>query len=232
MPFGFYWDPTYILMIPCLILALWAQSRVQSTYRRYSAVPASRGWTAAMAARRILDENGLSDVQIRQVAGTLTDHYDPRSRTLSLSEGVFGSVSVAALGIAAHEVGHAIQHAHGYAPIRFRSALVPVANIGSRLSVPLIILGLVLSVADLAMAGVLLFAFATLFHLVTLPVEFNASSRALALLEDGGYMAREEVPLARKVLGAAALTYVAALLTSLMQLLRLYILAGGRRRRD
>ncbi len=230
MPFYYFWDPTYLLLIPCVILTLWAQARVHGAYRKFAQVASRRGWTASAMARRILDENGLQEVTVRPTGGSLTDHYDPRNQTLALSQGVYESSSVAALGIAAHEVGHALQYRDAYAPIRWRGALVPVANLGSSLAIPVLILGVLLSMPRVAMLSVALFGFATLFQLVTLPVEFNASRRALDLLEEGGYMEREEIPQAKKVLSAAAMTYVAALAVSLVQLLRLFILAGGRRR--
>lgn len=232
---GYYYgfDLTYIvLVLPAILLGFWAQMRVQSTYARYSQVRARRGITADQAARFILDQNGLRDVPIQRVSGSLTDHYDPRERVVRLSDSVYGSPSIAAIGVAAHEVGHAVQHAEGYAPMRLRSAIVSVTNIGSTLSIPLVLLGIVLNFSGLAMLGVALFGLVAFFQLVTLPVEFNASHRALATLESRDILSMEEMQGAKRVLTAAALTYVAALIQSLAQLLRLMILVGGRRRND
>ena len=231
--FGYYYgfDMTYIvLVLPAILLGLWAQMRVKSTYARYSQVRASRGITADQVARLILDQNGLTGVPIQRIAGSLTDHYDPRDRVVRLSESVYGSPSIAAIGVAAHEVGHAVQHATHYAPMKVRSAIIPLTNIGSTLSMPLI--GLIFNFQNLAIAGIVLFGLVAVFQLVTLPVEFNASRRALATLESRDILSREELGGARSVLTAAALTYVAALIQSLAQLLRLVILVGGRSRRD
>ena len=233
--FGYYYgiDITYIvLVLPAILLGLWAQMRVKSTYARYSQVRSARGITAEEAARLILDMNGLSQVPIQRVRGSLTDHYDPRQRVVRLSDSVYGSTSVAAIGVAAHEVGHAVQHAAHYAPLKLRNAIIPMTNIGSTLSIPLILAGLILNSQSLALFGVALFGLVALFQLVTLPVEFNASRRALATLESRDILGREELYGARQVLTAAALTYVAALIQSLAQLLRLLILVGGSRRRD
>ena len=233
--FGYYYgiDMTYIvLVLPAILLGLWAQMRVQGTYARYSRVRASRGITADQAARMILDMNGLRNIPIQRISGSLTDHYDPKAQVVRLSDSVYGSPSIAAIGVAAHEVGHAVQHAVGYAPMRVRSAIVSVTNIGSTLSMPLILIGLVLNSSQLAMTGVLLFSLVAVFQLVTLPVEFNASRRAIETLEGRDILSREELAGARQVLTAAALTYVAALVQSLAQLLRLLILVGGSRRRD
>lgn len=233
--FGYYYgfDLSYlVLVVPAILLGLWAQARVQSTYARYSQVRAVRGITADQVARRILDANGLRDVSIQRIAGSLTDHYDPRERVVRLSETVYGSPSIAAIGVAAHEVGHAVQHATGYAPLKLRTAIVSVTNIGSTLSMPLILIGILLNSSRLALVGVALFGLVAVFQLVTLPVEFNASSRALATLDGMDILGREELGGARQVLTAAALTYVAALIQSLAQLLRLMILVGGRRRND
>lgn len=233
--FGYYYgfDLSYlVLVVPAILLGLWAQARVQSTYARYSRVRAIRGITADQVARRILDANGLRDVSIQRIAGSLTDHYDPRERVVRLSETVYGSPSIAAIGVAAHEVGHAVQHATGYAPLKLRTAIVSVTNIGSTLSMPLILIGILLNSSRLALVGVALFGLVAVFQLVTLPVEFNASSRALATLDGMDILGREELGGARQVLTAAALTYVAALIQSLAQLLRLMILVGGRRRND
>ena len=232
--FGYYYgfDLSYlVLVVPAILLGLWAQARVQSTYARYSQVRAVRGITADQVARRILDANGLRDVSIQRIAGSLTDHYDPRERVVRLSETVYGSPSIAAIGVAAHEVGHAVQHATGYAPLKLRTAIVSVTNIGSTLSMPLILIGILLNSSRLALVGVALFGLVAVFQLVTLPVEFNASSRALATLDGMDILGREELGGAKQVLTAAALTYVAALIQSLAQLLRLLLLVGGNRRR-
>ena len=226
-------DTTWLLIIPGILLALWAQARVSSAFSRYSAISSTRGWTGAQVARSILDNNGLHHVTINAISGSMTDNYNPRNRSLNLSQTVYGSTSLAAVAVAAHEAGHAIQHQQGYAPNAIRSALVPIANIGSFAAWPLLILGLVLSYYPLVYIGIGVFAAAVLFQIVTLPVEFNASSRALAQLRDGGYLASDEVIGARKMLSAAAMTYLAATLMSVLQLLRLLLLAnGGRRRND
>ena len=190
------------------------------------------GITGAEAAQRILHQSGIYDVRVEHVSGSLTDHYDPRSKVLRLSDSVYGSSSVAAVGVAAHECGHAVQHEKGYVPLSIRSALVPVANFGANLAWPVFLMGLIFSIGPLLDIGILLFLAAVLFQLVTLPVEFNASSRALRLLESNGILYGEEIRDTRKVLSAAALTYVASLAASVLQLLRLIILAGGRRRND
>ena len=226
-PFDHYY---LILVVPALLFAAWAQAQVSGAYNRYSRVRVSRGMTGAMAARRILDDNGLTGVRVERVAGKLSDHYDPGERVVRLSAGVYDSDSVASLGVAAHECGHAVQHATHYAPLTFRNAIIPITNFGSKLSIPLIIVGLFLS-GTLVDIGLLLFSLVAVFQLVTLPVEFNASSRALATLENGNFLDRRELEGARKVLRAAALTYVAALLVSVAQLRRL-ILRFGNRRRD
>ena len=230
--YGFGFDPTMILVLIGAMLSMWASSRVNSTFRRYSQVRSMSGMTGAEAARRLLNSQGIYDVTVQAVRGQLTDHYDPRSRTVNLSESVYGSTSVAAIGVAAHECGHAIQHNVGYAPLRLRSAFVPVANLGSKLSMPLILLGLILGMSPFLELGIWMFVLAVLFQVITLPVEFNASSRANTLLEQVGILGSQEVDGTRKVLGAAALTYVAAVAASLLQLLRLVILFGGRRNDD
>ena len=230
--FGFYWDPTMILVLIGAAISLWASGRVQSTFQRYSRVHSMSGMTGAETARRILDSQGLYDVQVRQVRGSLTDHYDPRTRTVNLSESVYGSASVASVGVAAHECGHAVQHAQDYAPLNIRSALVPVANLGTTLSWPIILVGLLLGMSPFLHLGILLFSLGVLFQLITLPVEFNASSRAVALLDRLGILQGDEVNGAGKVLRAAALTYVAAAAATILQLLRLVILFGGRDRDD
>lgn len=231
--YGYYFDPTYILMIIAAIISLIAQWRVNSAFSKYSRVASMSGMTGAQAARMILQSNGINDVSVQRISGKLTDHYNPSTKVLNLSESVYGSTSVAAIGVAAHECGHAIQHARGYFPLSLRTALVPVANIGSQLSWVFIIVGAILSFNQtLITIGIIMFSAAVLFQLVTLPVEFNASARALEQLESNGILYRDEVSQTRKVLSAAALTYVAAAATAILQLLRLIILFGGRGRRD
>lgn len=232
--YGYYWrfDPTYLLIIIGMLLSLAASAKLKSTFVVYRGRRSASGLTGAEAARRILNAAGITDVQIVPVSGSLTDHYDPRSKTVRLSEDIYGQTSLAAVGVAAHECGHAIQHHIDYAPLSIRSALVPVANFGSTLSWPLFFAGLIFSIQPLLTLGIVLFSFAVLFQLVTLPVELNASSRALHMLESTGILSRDENSGARKVLRAAALTYVAALASSILQLLRLIILAGGRRSDD
>lgn len=232
MPFFFYDYYYVILIIPALIISLWAQFKVKSTFNKYSKVFSSRGYTAAQIARYILDANGLSSVTVERVSGNLTDHFDPRSNVVRLSDSVYNSTSVAAIGVAAHEVGHAIQHAQGYFPIKLRSAIIPITQIGSSLSTPLIFLGVIFSFQPIVTIGIIFFSFATVFQLVTLPVEFNASARALKVLEERDYLYGEEIKGAKRTLIAAALTYVAALIVSAMQLLRLVLLFGNRNRRD
>lgn len=223
-------DATYIfLVLPAVIFALWAQFNVKSTFSKYSKIASRSGMTGFDSARRILDANGLGDVRIAHVSGDLTDHYNPTDNTIYLSDSVYGSNSAAAIGVAAHEAGHAVQHATGYTPIKIRSAIIPITNIGSNLAMPLIILGIVLSFPTLAYIGVAAFGLSTLFQLVTLPVEFDASGRALKALE--GSLDGEDLASARKVLRAAALTYVAALAVSLVNLLRLLIIVAGNDRR-
>ena len=231
-----YIDMTYIvLVLPAVILSLWASWNVKHTFEKYSRVMNTRGLTGAQAARRVLDANGLRDVPVARVSGELSDHYDPEARIVNLSDSVYGSCSVAAIGVACHEVGHAIQNAEGYMPIRIRQAIIPATNIGAKLSVPLLFAGLLLAsfspkLLYLAYAGVALYSLCALFQLVTLPVEFDASSRALRSIEGMGLMAGEEYQSAKKVLKAAALTYVAALATTLAQLLRFIMLVNNRRR--
>ena len=230
-----YFDPTYLLVMIGVAICLIASARVTSTFRRYSGFRNSRNMTGAEAAERVLHSAGIYDVRIEHVRGSLTDHYDPRSKVLRLSDDTYGSTSVAAVGVAAHECGHAIQHARSYAPLRFRSALVPVANFGSTIAWPLILIGLFLrgdSSALLINIGILAFSLAVLFQLVTLPVEFNASGRAIRILADTGMMQGEEIKAAKKVLRAAALTYVASAASAILQLLRIILLTGGRRRND
>ena len=224
----YYYDPTYMLIVISALISLFAQFLVNSRFSKYSRVRSRSGMTGAQAAERILQSQGIYDVAIQRVSGKLTDHYDPRNKTLNLSDAVYASTSVAAVGVAAHECGHAIQHARGYAPLSFRSALVPVANMGSQLSWLFIILGIFFGGSHtLIMIGILMFSAAVLFQLVTLPVEFNASGRALKLLSETGILQKDEVSDTRKVLSAAALTYVAAATTAVLQLLRLLRLFGG-----
>lgn len=223
-------DATYIfLVLPAVIFALWAQFNVKSTFSKYSKIASRSGMTGFDSARRILDANGLGDVRIAHIAGDLTDNYNPTDNTIYLSDSVYSSDSAAAIGVAAHEAGHAVQHATGYTPIKIRSAIIPITNIGSNLAMPLIILGIVLSFPTLAYIGVAAFGLSTLFQLVTLPVEFDASGRALKALE--GSLDGDDLASARKVLRAAALTYVAALAVSLVNLLRLLIIVAGNDRR-
>ncbi len=227
----FYFDSTYYLIIIGALLSLVASAKVKSTFAKYSKVRSMSGITGAEAAERILHSAGIYDVAIQQVSGDLTDHYDPRDKTLKLSNSVFGQSSVAAIGVAAHECGHAIQHNSGYVPLRLRSTFVPVANIGASISWPMIILGVVLGYSQtLINLGIILFSFAVLFQLITLPVEFNASSRAVRILGETGILYDEELIQTKKVLGAAALTYVAGAAAAILQLLRLFLLFGGRNR--
>lgn len=235
MPFFMFYDPTYFLVLIGVVLSLVASARVKSTFQRYSQMRNSRGMTGAQAAEQVLHGAGIYDVRIERVAGNLTDHYDPRSKVLRLSDTVYGQTSVAAVGVAAHECGHAIQHAKGYGPLKFRNTLVPVANFGAKIAWPLILIGLLINSESswlIMQAGIIAFSLAVLFQLVTLPVEFNASNRAIRVLADRGMMYGEEIVAAKKVLNAAALTYVASAAASILQLLRLIILTGGRRRRD
>ena len=227
--FWFY-DSTYILVILAALISLIASAKVKSTYARYSKMQSARGITAEQAAQQILYGAGLPQVPVNRVAGDLTDHYDPRSQTLALSQTVFGSSSVAAIGVAAHECGHAIQDAENYAPIRIRNAIVPVVNFGSKLSWPLLLLGLIMSFDPLVLAGIWMFGFVVAFQVITLPVEFNASRRAMRILEERGILGSEELKGARKVLSAAAMTYVAAAVGSLLQLARLLMIRNSRRR--
>lgn len=234
MPF-FYFDSTYILVLPAIILAVIAQGKVSSTFNKYSRVPSRIGMTGAEAARRIMEQNGIYDVSIERVAGNLTDHYDPSKKVLRLSDNVYSSSSIAAIGVAAHETGHAIQHARGYAPLSLRSIMVPVVNFGSRLFLPIILLGLLFSFSSamgnsLITLGIILFGLTVLFTLVTLPVEFNASKRAIACLTESRILYDDEVDGAKKVLSAAAMTYVASAAMAIAQFLRLLVLFGGRNR--
>lgn len=224
-----YYDGTFIILIPAILLSLYAQTKIQSAYSKYSRVHSMTGLTGAEAARKILDLNGLFDVAIEVIPGNLTDHYDPRDRVLRLSQGVYYGNSIASIGVAAHEAGHAIQHNVGYAPLTFRNALVPVANIGSNLSWILILMGFFIGLSGLINLGILLFTAVVIFQIVTLPVEFNASSRAITLLENYNILYSDELKKARKVLNAAALTYVASTLMAISQLLRLLIITRDSR---
>ncbi len=238
--FGLFWfDSTLLILIPAMIFAFWAQFRVKSTFNKYARIPNRRGMTGYDAARAVLDANGLYHITIEHIAGELTDHFDPRSNVIRLSDAVYGSTGIAALGVAAHEAGHAVQHAKGYVPIKIRAAIIPVTRFGSSLSGPLFAIGMLLAffsqtgsmLGDILMlVGILFFSFSTLFQLVTLPTEFNASSRALKALEDGGILTADELPAAKKTLSAAAMTYVAALASSLASLLRLILIFNNSRR--
>ena len=231
--YGFYYDPTYVLVLIGAVLSLLASAKVNSTYAKYSKVRSMTGMTGAQAAERILYQAGIRDVRIEHIRGNLTDHYVPSAKVVRLSDATYNSPSVAAVGVAAHECGHVLQHYEGYAPLKIRTALVPAANIGSKLGIPLILLGLLLgSNPVLVNIGIWVFCLAVLFQVVTLPVEFNASRRAVQILDRQGILGGEEVRQCRQVLGAAALTYVAAAAASILQLLRLILLFGGRDRRD
>jgi hypothetical protein len=218
-----------LLLIVPFILSLYAMSKVKGTFAKYSKVRSQKGVTGAEVARQILQNAGITDVVVQQVPGSLTDHYDPRTKTIRLSEPVFGKASISAVGVAAHEAGHAIQHNVGYAPLNFRSALVPLASFGSRAAIPLILLGAFMSIPSLIPVGIVLFSGAVLFQFVTLPVEFNASGRAMEMVESSGLLSYDETDSARKVLNAAALTYVAAACVAVAQLLRLLLIYGRRR---
>lgn len=234
--YGFDW--TYlVLVIPCLILSLWASARVNSTFKKYSNQISSRKITGAQAAQRVLQANGVYGVRIERVSGNLTDHYDPKTNVIRLSDSVHDSPSTAAIGVACHEAGHAVQYAQDYSPIKLRAAIIPITNIGSRLAMPLILLGLVFTTlgsfsTTIIYIGIACFALSLVFQLVTLPVEFNASRRAMEAIEQSGILTQEEQKGARKTLSAAAMTYVAATAVSLAQLVRLITLFGGRRRRN
>lgn len=229
MAYGYGIDPMYILVIIMGILCMVASARVNSVYKKYAMIRSMSGMTGAQAAMEILRRNGINDVAVCHVPGNLTDHYDPRNRTVNLSDATYGSNSVAAVGVAAHECGHVLQHQTGYIPLQIRTAIVPAANIGSKAGIPLIILGMFLSFSPLITIGIWVFSLAVAFQVVTLPVEFNASRRALAMLEDYGILGGEEIDASRKVLSAAAMTYVASAASAVVQLLRLVILNGRRR---
>lgn len=224
-----FYDPTFLLLIPALLFAMWAQFRVKSTFAKYSDIAARRGVTADHVSRTLLDRFGLQNVRVERIAGNLTDHYDPSGKVLRLSDTVSGSNSIASIGVAAHEVGHAIQDKEGYAFLRLRNSIVPVVNIGSMLSMPLFFIGLIMGSLNLLNIGILLFCGVLIFHLVTLPVEFDASARALRLLSDTGLLSSDEIGGAKAVLNAAALTYVAAMVMAALQLLRLVLLRNSRR---
>lgn len=234
MYYGYYMDPTYFMVLIGALLCIFASARVNSTYKKYAKVRSMSGMTGAQAAERILQYSGIYDVSVERVSGNLTDHYDPGRKVLRLSDSTYGSTSVAAIGVAAHECGHALQHQEGYTPLKIRSTLVPAANIGSRLGIPIILIGVLLSYNQLFIqVGIWVFAIAVLFQLITLPVEFNASNRALQMVESYGILSGSEKNDCKKVLGAAALTYVAAAASSILQLLRLVLLFGNRgRNRD
>ena len=237
---GFYYgfDLTYIvLVLPCVILAMIASARVNSTFKRYSKEHSARRISGAQAAQRVLSANGVSGVRIERVSGNLTDHYDPKTNVIRLSDSVYDSTSVAAIGVACHEAGHAVQYAQHYAPIKLRAAIIPITNIGSKLAMPLILLGLLFSFGEnfsygFVYAGIACFGLSLLFQLVTLPVEFNASRRAMQAIQHGELLTEDEQRGARKTLTAAAMTYVAATAVALAQLVRLLALFGGRRRND
>ena len=238
---GYYYygfDMSYLIFVlPCLLLSLWASTNVNSTFKKYANQLSLRGITGAEAAKRVLFANGITNVRIERVSGDLTDHYDPKTNVIRLSDSVYDSTSVAAIGVACHEAGHAVQYAQNYAPIKLRAAIVPITNIGSHLAMPLILIGLLLSFGEnisygFVYAGIACFSLSVVFQLVTLPVEFNASRRAMESIESCNILTEDEQKGARKTLTAAALTYVAATAVALAQVLRLLVLFGGRRRRN
>ena len=231
----YYWDPTYILVVIGAVICMIASARVKGTFNKYSQLRSRSGMNGAQVAQRVLQAAGIYDVQVRHVSGSLTDHYDPRTKTVNLSDPVYNATSVAALGVAAHECGHAIQHAKSYAPLSIRSALVPIANFGSMLAWPVILIGLLFNTRSSGLIidiGILLFSAAVLFQLVTLPVEFDASRRALVMLRTQGILADDELRYTRRVLKSAALTYVASAAAAILQLLRIILITNGRRRDD
>ena len=240
MHFGYYYgfDWTYlVLVLPCILLSLWASSSVKSTFRRYSTQYSSRRITGADAAQRVLRNHGVHNVRIERITGNLTDHFDPKTNVIRLSDGVYDSTSTAAIGVACHEAGHAVQYATNYAPIKLRAVIIPITNFGSKLAMPLILLGIVLSFLGdfsitLVYLGIACFSLSLVFQLITLPVEFNASRRAIRAIRDAGILTQQEMYGAKRTLRAAAMTYVAATATALAQLLRLIVLFGGRRRND
>lgn len=231
----YYWDPTYILVVIGAVICMIASARVKGTFNKYSQLRSMSGMNGAQVAQRVLQAAGIYDVQVRHVSGSLTDYYDPRTKTVNLSDPVYNATSVAALGVAAHECGHAIQHAKSYAPLSIRSALVPIANFGSMLAWPVILIGLLFNTRSSGLIidiGILLFSAAVLFQLVTLPVEFDASRRALVMLRTQGILADDELRYTRRVLKSAALTYVASAAAAILQLLRIILITNGRRRDD
>lgn len=231
----YYWDPTYILVVIGAVICMIASARVKGTFNKYSQLRSMSGMNGAQVAQRVLQAAGIYDVQVRHVSGSLTDHYDPRTKTVNLSDPVYNATSVAALGVAAHECGHAIQHAKSYAPLSIRSAFVPIANFGSMLAWPVILIGLLFNTRSSGLIidiGILLFSAAVLFQLVTLPVEFDASRRALVMLRTQGILADDELRYTRRVLKSAALTYVASAAAAILQLLRIILITNGRRRDD
>ena len=231
----YYWDPTYILVVIGAVICMIASARVKGTFNKYSQLRSMSGMNGAQVAQRVLQAAGIYDVQVRHVSGSLTDHYDPRTKTVNLSDPVYNATSVAALGVAAHECGHAIQHAKSYAPLSIRSALMPIANFGSMLAWPVILIGLLFNTRSSGLIidiGILLFSAAVLFQLVTLPVEFDASRRALVMLRTQGILADDELRYTRRVLKSAALTYVASAAAAILQLLRIILITNGRRRDD
>lgn len=231
----YYWDPTYILVVIGAVICMIASARVKGTFNKYSQLRSMSGMNGAQVAQRVIQAAGIYDVQVRHVSGSLTDHYDPRTKTVNLSDPVYNATSVAALGVAAHECGHAIQHAKSYAPLSIRSALVPIANFGSMLAWPVILIGLLFNTRSSGLIidiGILLFSAAVLFQLVTLPVEFDASRRALVMLRTQGILADDELKYTRRVLKSAALTYVASAAAAILQLLRIILITNGRRRDD
>ena len=231
MPYYFYYDPTYMLVIVGLIITLIASANVNGTFRKYDKISSRRGITAAQAARRILDANGLQDIRIERVSGKLTDHFSPKERIIRLSDATYDSTSIAALGVAAHECGHAVQHQVGYAPIKLRNGMVPFVNICSHLAIPIILLGLFIS-AELAMFGVILYCAVFAFQVVTLPTETNASARAINTLYNMGILDEDELKGTKKVLNAAAMTYFASAAATALQVLRLFLWVSGNRRRE
>jgi len=226
----YYWDSTYILVIIAMLLSLWASFGVKSTFAKYQEVKTARGITGSEAARRVLDMNGLQNIRVERVGGELTDHFDPKNNVIRLSDSTYNDTSVAAVGVAAHEAGHAVQHATGYVPIKIRNSIVPVVNIGTQLAMPLFLIGLLINALGLVYLGIFLFSFALLFQLITLPVELNASSRAIKMLDSSMLLYEDEIKPAKKVLRAAAMTYVAAVAASALQLLRLLLIANRRRK--
>ena len=230
MPYFYGFDWTYLVfVIPAIVLSLWAQIKVTSTFKKYSSVPSDGGMTGADAARMVLERNGITNVQIVPVNGSLTDHFDPKDNVIRLSEPVYAAKTASAVGVAAHEAGHAVQYARGYSPIKLRAAIIPISKVGSSLAIPLVIIGLIFSWYPLAYAGVILFGAAVLFQLITLPVEFNASRRAVECLSSSGRISEDGIKASKKVLTAAAMTYVAALFVALGNMIRLILIVGRRK---